>query len=1021
MSICYRFFAPALLTASQRRSTNYYLPGRLLKGPVFIWLLCCCLLTGSLHAQTGTWMPPGADLSYPRTLLKSTDVERVRESLRTPASQALYAGLYAQAKSAAPGDNTSAAGRRARATFAKNTAFIALLARQPTGTGLAPLPATERAALVTTTRALLESLNPNVEAFATWAGTTPYTEWQWRSKELIDYLIAYDLLRGAGETPASLAASQARLQEFAGNLYRQATTPFLGFTFYGTIKNNHTLMTAAALGMAAVVLNEASSTDRTRQPAAWAGAGLYHIDNVLWRDAQRQSDSTQVAGYAEGPYYCKYALLNCLPFFRALGNFLPDARQTYTYGASSRSIRNPYYDPKYARLYEWLTAIMLPDGRLPALADSYVDIAMPELALTGQPQYVRPLALSGLTGTPMNSLVAQLRDATVDMRAAYLAAALAPAPATYAALTALPASGDLIFRSGSDSLASYLHLAGRGGLAQANAGGHSQGDASNFLLYAHGQLLALDPGYLSYARRAEVGQATNHNLVLVDGAGPAIGTAGAASPASSTVQHALHTPQLSYGEVQTAYQGTSLVRKALFVRNTYYLLADDVRATAPHTYTWQLHGAGLAGSLASTGTFADSLLQHEGTWQKSGVRLLAHVTATGGATAYTTATNIHETTYNTAQNHTTLLVQKSGFAQTQFLAALYPHTGRAPRIRTTSGASTAALASTGAAYRDLAFAQADTLLQTDTSRLLPQVVRADGQLNFYSADSTGVFAQLFLEQGTVLYADTLPLVRASRRATLSWQKTSATRYDGSVSRATTLTLALATAPAAVTGAGVASYRYDIGRQQLRVVFTQPTAFAVELALKLATARPAPLPVVLTAFTARRVSPSRVALAWQTASEVNNQGVEVQRRGQDEDDFETLGFVPSRGALQQPASYSLEDATAPGTLVYYRLRQLDADGTATYSPVVTVARSTAGGTPLAWPQPAQHTLWVQFTGPSPESQLRLLDATGRVVRQLRFQQQTQLEVGSLAPGLYYLQALDASGQPLAPSQKVLLAP
>ena len=991
-----------------------------MKGLVFVWLLLSYwLLAGSLHAQTGSWAPAGANLSYPRTLLRGNELERVRESLGAPTNQGLYAGLYAEVLRPAPGDNTSSAGRRTRATFAKNAAFAVLLARQPTGTGLGPLPAAERTALVDASRTLLESLNADVEVFIDMRkGATPYTEWQWRSKELIDYLIAYDLLRGAGETPADLAASQARLQEFAGNLYQQATTPvpLLNLSFYTSIKNNHALMTAAAMGMAAVVLNEATSTDRTRQPAAWAGAGLYQIDNILWRDAQRQSDSTQVAGYAEGPYYCKYALLNCLPFFRALGNFLPDARQAYTFGTSTRSIHNPYYDPKYTRLYEWLTAIMLPDGRLPALADSYVDMAMPELALTGQPQFVRPLALSGLTGTNMNSLTAQLRDATVDMRAAYLAAALAPSPATVPTLTALPASGNLVFRSGSDSLASYLHLAGRSGPAQASGGGHSQGDAGSFLLYAHGQLLALDPGYLSYNRRDEVGKATSHNLVLVDGAGPASGSAGVTNSIGGTVQHTLHTPQLSYGEVQTAYQGASLVRKALFVRNAYYLLADDARAAAPRTYTWQLHGAGLAGGAGSTGTFADSLARHEGTWQKGGASLLAHVTATGGATAYTTATNIHETTYNTAENHTTLLVQKSGLAQAQFLAALYPHTGRAPRFRTTSGAGTAALASTGA-YIDVAFTQPDTLLQADVSGLLPQMVRADGQLTFYSADSTGAFAQLFLEQGTVLYADTLPLVRTTRRATVSWQKASATHYDGSVSRATTLTLALGAAPLSVSGEGVASYAYDAERRQLEVLLNQPTAFAVELA----TVPPTPLPVVLTAFTARRAGASRVALTWQTASEISNRGFEVQRSTQPKAGFEALGFVPGQRASQQPASYSFEDTTPPTTLTYYRLRQLDTDGTATYSPVVAVAGGPAAASLLAWPQPARHTLWVQFADPQAEVQLRLLDATGRAVRQLRFRQQTQLEVGTLAPGLYFLQALGADGRPLAPNQKVLLAP
>jgi hypothetical protein len=392
-------------------------------------VMLAVVLLGSLgHGWAqGSWQPAGADLGYPRTLLKADALTSVRASLAAPDRLAIYRSLWADVQGAPIADNTASGSRRARATWAKNAAFVVLLGQQPAASnGLTALSDAQRSTLVSSTRSLLENLNPSVEVFATWAGATPYTEWQWRSKELIDYLIAYDLLRGAGESDASLRASQLKLQAFAGNLYRQATTPLLWVTFFGTIKNNHTLMTSAALGMAAVVLNDASSTDANQQPTSWAGAGLYHIDNVLWRDAQRQSDSTQVAGYAEGPYYAKYALLNCLPFFRALGNFLPDGSQAYTFGGTTRHLRNPYFDPKYTRLYDWLTAIMLPDGRLPALEDSYVDMGMPELALTGRAEYVKPMYFSKLSGTNMASALAQLRDATVDMRAAWLAAAVLP-------------------------------------------------------------------------------------------------------------------------------------------------------------------------------------------------------------------------------------------------------------------------------------------------------------------------------------------------------------------------------------------------------------------------------------------------------------------------------------------------------------------------------------------------------------------------------------------------------------------
>ena len=977
----------------------------------FFLLLLLAGSAGRLPAQ-GSWNPPGADLSFPRTLLKAGAVAGVRASLAAPDRLAVYQGLWAGAQGTPTTDNTSDGGRRARATFAKNAAFVVLLDRQVGSSGLSALSASQRSNLVATTVGLLTSINTAVNSPLS---STNYDTWQWRSKELVDYAIAYDLLRGAGQTPASLGSSAAKIQEFAGNLYQQSTFSLGGLSFYTTVKNNHTLMTAAALGLAAVVLGDTTSTNANRQPARWAGAGLYNLDNVLWRDAKRQSDSTQVAGYAEGPYYFKYAMLNCLPLFRAMGNYLPDGRLPYTFGSSVRSIRNPYFDPKYDLLYGWMTAILMPDGRFPALEDSYVDMGMPELALTGKSQYAKPMYFSKLSGTPLASAAAQLRDLTVDMRAAWLAANVPPTAQSQPALTVLPGSGNLVFRSGSDSLASYLHLYGRGGLAQTNSGGHGQGNAGTFILQAQGQLLALDAGYLSYTRRNDVGQATNHNLVLVDGAGPAIGTTSGPSPALATVQNALQLPQLAYGEVTTAYQGASLTRKALFVRNAYYLLADAVSAAAAHAYTWQLHGYGLEGGTAATGVFTGSLAAHEATWQKNGVGLLAHVTATGGAATYSTATNIHETTYNTAEDHTTLLVQPASTTQTQFLAALYPYTALRPSVTTTSQTATAALATTSAAFIDVAFAQADTLLRADASGLLPQAVSADGQLNFYSAEASGTFAQLFLQAGTVLKAGTATVLQSSKRATLSWQRTSAVRYDGYASRATTLTLALPQAPATVTGAGVGSYTYSAATQQLQVVLSQVSSFEVQLPN-------APLPVGLSYFAGQRQA-GAVLLSWRTASEAHNQGFEVQRQTTPEAGFEVLGFVAGRGSSTQPTAYTFRDDQAPATTVYYRLRQLDQDGgPATYSPVVVVSAAGAATTAAllpAVPQPAHDVLQVQVAGPAQEVVLRLLDGAGRLVHQQYCRQQAQVEVSTLAPGIYYLSAYDAAGQRLPGSQKIVV--
>ncbi|UOQ82262.1 hypothetical protein [Hymenobacter sp. 5414T-23] len=427
-------------------------------------------LSHLVFAQTGSWSPANAHQDYPRTLLSASAVPSLRESLKDPARFSIYNTLYSSTSGTYPLNNSSSDDRRARANFAKNAAFVALLNRKSEAGQLIELSVAERASLIAQTKTLLEELNPAVEPFANFSGT-PYTEWQWRSKELIDYLVAYDLLRGAGESADLLQASSAKLQQFAGNLYLESNKPFLGVTFYRQVKNNHALMTAAALGMAAVVLNDASSSDINQQPTSWINVAMYTIDNVLWQDAGRQSDAQSIAGYAEGPYYFKYAFLNCLPFFRAMGHFLPDDSRIYTYGNISRTIQNPYFDSRYDKLYHWITSILMPDGRFPALEDSYIDMGMPELALTGKAQYVRPLALTKLDGRQMNSLTAQLRDLPVDMRAAYLAAQLTPTQPAQPRLTALPQSGNLVFRSGADSLANYLHVYGKNGLAQTNSGG----------------------------------------------------------------------------------------------------------------------------------------------------------------------------------------------------------------------------------------------------------------------------------------------------------------------------------------------------------------------------------------------------------------------------------------------------------------------------------------------------------------------------------------------------------------------
>jgi len=107
----------------------------------------------------------------------------------------------------------------------------------------------------------------------------------------------------------------------------------------------------------------------------------------------------------------------------------------------------------------------------------------------------------------------------------------------------------------------------------------------------------------------------------------------------------------------------------------------------------------------------------------------------------------------------------------------------------------------------------------------------------------------------------------------------------------------------------------------------------------------PLPVELTTFTASFAG-SNVELNWQTATEVNNYGFEVERTsprpspyqgegGEAGRGWEKIGFVQGHGNSNSPKNYSFEDKSVESGKYSYRLKQIDNDGGFRYSQEVEV--------------------------------------------------------------------------------------
>ncbi len=91
-----------------------------------------------------------------------------------------------------------------------------------------------------------------------------------------------------------------------------------------------------------------------------------------------------------------------------------------------------------------------------------------------------------------------------------------------------------------------------------------------------------------------------------------------------------------------------------------------------------------------------------------------------------------------------------------------------------------------------------------------------------------------------------------------------------------------------------------------------------------------VPVELISFTAS-VSGNSVVLNWGTATETNNRGFEVER-STDGNNFVSTGYVQGNGTTTRKSFYTYTDDNLISGKYYYRLKQVDFDGSFTYSSI-----------------------------------------------------------------------------------------
>jgi hypothetical protein len=161
--------------------------------------------------------------------------------------------------------------------------------------------------------------------------------------------------------------------------------------------------------------------------------------------------------------------------------------------------------------------------------------------------------------------------------------------------------------------------------------------------------------------------------------------------------------------------------------------------------------------------------------------------------------------------------------------------------------------------------------------------------------------------------------------------------------------------------------------------------------------------------------NKVELNWETATEINNYGFEIERasaRTATEKSWEKIGFVEGHGNSNSPKFYSYTDKKIEASGNYnYRLKQIDIDGTFEYSDVVEANLGAPESFELDqnYPNPFNPLTSIRFNLPTDSNvKLTVFNVLGQEVAELINENITagyhsvNFDGSSLNSGIYFYQ-------------------
>lgn len=170
-----------------------------------------------------------------------------------------------------------------------------------------------------------------------------------------------------------------------------------------------------------------------------------------------------------------------------------------------------------------------------------------------------------------------------------------------------------------------------------------------------------------------------------------------------------------------------------------------------------------------------------------------------------------------------------------------------------------------------------------------------------------------------------------------------------------------------------------------------------------------LPVKFVSFYATSQNNS-VLLSWATAEEKENSHFEIEK-STDGREWKTMGVVFGNGTSSQLNKYSYTDKSTKAATNYYRIRQVDINGTAVYSVVKVISETKAASSVSIFASNGKNIVINMNSEARENMQVTVLNSNGQVVNRqtvANASYQVTVPMNTVPAGLYIVQVSDKNG-------------